>query len=465
MLYRFTASYFSKSTFLYIILIFLASKSTAQTQVFTPVPQDSLQLESLKPIFEKVYQQEIANLPTGNRNDLTKLYKDRWDNVKEKFDKKEIYISQAAQQYLDKLLEEIIKANPILLQTSIHCYFSRSGIPNASYIGVGIILFNMGLFDKLENESQAVFVLCHELSHLLLKHGENSIQKYVTTLNSDLVQKQLHKIKDREFGKREELDNLLKGLTFDTRKHGRDHESEADSMAIELMRHTKYNLSASLTALGQLDSIDNDPFKTSISLPNLFNSAAYPFRKKWLAREEGLLGGHATLKKDQALNDSLKTHPDCQARIKLLEPLVNLYHSTRDQNSGTNPQFNVLQNLFKYEVIEYAFQRGNYAKSLQYSLGVMINNISDPYLITQVGKIFNEFYLADKAHTLGRVTELPSPYMDPNYNLLLQFIQNLYREDFASIGYYFLEPFQKQLAFYKPYNTALSLASKYIKQL
>jgi Zn-dependent protease with chaperone function len=185
----------------------------------------------------------------------------------------------------------------------------------------------MGLFEKLDNESQAAFVLCHELSHFYLNHSENSIRKYVNTLNSKEVQQDLKRIKNSEFKKREELEKLVKNITFNSRRHSRDHEAEADSMAIEFMRNTKFDLHESLTTLALLDSIDTDTLKTDLCLKKMFNSKEYPFKNKWIAKEEGLLGGHAELNEDESLADSLKTHPDCKARIKILEHLVTKYQS------------------------------------------------------------------------------------------------------------------------------------------
>ena len=83
-----------------------------------------------------------------------------------------------AAQYLQLIVDEIVKANQSLQGKTFKCYFSRSGVPNATYIGEGIILFHMGLFQRLENESQAAFVIGHELAHFLLQHSENGIDKY-----------------------------------------------------------------------------------------------------------------------------------------------------------------------------------------------------------------------------------------------------------------------------------------------
>ncbi len=133
----------------------------AQGKEFSPVAEDPALLTSLYSNYQQHYQEELRNLPSRNKKDFQDLYAERWKNIKEKFDKQEIYMAVFAQGYLDALAAEIVKANPSLKEYPFHCYFSRSYIPNASYIGEGIILFDMGLFDRLDNESQAVFILCH----------------------------------------------------------------------------------------------------------------------------------------------------------------------------------------------------------------------------------------------------------------------------------------------------------------
>jgi hypothetical protein len=393
------------------------------------------------------------------------VYKLRWDNVKEVFDKKEIYTSAPAQQYMNALVAEIVKANPLLAQQNFNCYFSRSGVPNAGYIGEGIILFNMGLFKRLDNESQAVFVLCHEIAHFYLQHSEKSIRRYVAAINSKDMQRELRKIKNNEYGKRQQVDDLLKGLTFNLRRHGRDHESEADSMAIEFMRHTRYDISEALTTLALLDSIDIDTLNIATCLQRTFDTKKYPFQKKWLAKEEGLLGGHAQLKKDEPLADSLKTHPDCKLRIQILEPMVRKYHSSDAlKNIVDKLKLAELGSIFSYEIIEFAYTSENYTQSLYYTLELLQGKPADPYLIAQVGKIFNGFYASQKTHTLGKLIDLPSPYYPANYNLLLQFVQNLYSEDFSSISYHFLEQYCPQLTHYIPFTNAYNTSKKIAEQ-
>lgn len=452
-------------TWLLTLLTFFGSMACclparAQENEFIPNTENVTLLAGLLDQYELQHKNELDQLPSTNRKDYVEIYNERWKGIREKFDKQEIYTAVDAQDYLDKMAGVIVKGNPELLNHPFHCYFSRSYVPNAAYIGEGIILFNMGLFERLTDESQVAFVLCHELSHYVLRHQENSIDKYVTTLNSPEVQAQLRKIKRSEYRQLDQLRGLVKGLAFDSRRHSRDHESQADSMAVELMRHTPFALTGATSTLGLLDSVDKDAFDVEGYMQLVFNATDYPFRKKWIAREEGLLGGHAHLKKDKedAVADSLKTHPDCPLRIKLIGPLVQ--RSSGRAFVVDSVAFRLLQEHCRYEVIEYAFVSDEYTQSLWLALELLQQRPADGYAVAQVGRVLNGLYKAQKEHTLGKVVELPAPDYPENYNSLLQFVQNLYLGDLASISYYFLKAHYPALQSYAPFRKALEESAK-----
>jgi Zn-dependent protease with chaperone function len=439
------------------------TSTLAQMQEFSPAIEDSAHLARLFEKYQQRYKEEIENLPSKYKKDMAEVYQQRWKNIEEKFDKKEIYTNEAAQEYLNRLVAVIRQGNPSLSSADFTCYFSRSYIPNAEFIGEGIILFNMGLFERLDNESQAAFILCHEMAHFLLHHSENSIRQYVATINSEEVQAALRKIKGSEYRKHEQLQSLVKGLTFDSRRHSRDHESEADSMAVELMRNTRFALSGALSALSVLDNIDRDTLNISLYLPKLFNAPEYPFRKKWITHDEGLLGGHAKINKEE-MADSLKTHPDCEKRILLLTKLIKGWSQPIASKFVVDSiTFSSLVNTFQYETIEYAYVSENYTKSLFLTLKLLEAHANDMYLVTQTGILLNGMYYAQKAHRLSKITDLPAPGYPPNYNLMLQFIQNLYLEDLASIGYYYLKQYHPQMDRYIPFRNTYQESQKLVK--
>ena len=440
-------------------LSFLAAR--AQAPAFSPVPPDAERLANLHSQYESQYKEEANRLPSLYKKDYQECYSERWKNIELKFTKQEIYTAADAQGYLDRMVAEIVRGNPELSGHPFHCYFSRSAIPNASYIGEGIILFNMGLFDRLADESEAAFILCHEIAHCYLQHPEKSIGKYVTALNSEEVQAELRKIKGSAYQKRGRVDALVKGITFDSRRHSRDHESEADSLAVILMQHTPFAPTGALTTLKLLDGIDKTSFDTEAALLARFDAKEYPFKKKWVAREEGLLGGHAHLTEDKEQADSLKTHPDCSKRLIALQPMVRAGGSRWVIDSAV---FVRLGERFRYEVIEYAFASDHYTKSLFLTLQLMKDRNRDPYLVSQTGKLLLGMYRAQKAHTLSKVADLPSPYYPENYNLLLQWVQNLYLEDLAAINYYYLIRYHPEMDPYPAFKVSFTEAEKLMNQ-
>ena len=85
------------------------------------------------------------------------------------------------------------------------------------------------------------------------------------------------------------------------------------------------------------------------------------------------------------------------------------------------------------------------------------------YGVAQVGRVLNGLYRAQKEHTLSKVADLPSPDNPANYNALLQFVQNLYLEDLASINYYFLRAYHPRLDNYTLFKKAYEESAKSVR--
>jgi predicted Zn-dependent protease len=450
--------------FIIVVLFpeFVRSQDAAKN-IFTPTPVNTSYLSNLSGKFEKINQDVIKNLPKENKEAYKEVYEMRWANIKSKFDDKEIFTSPVAQQYIDSMLTAIMLNNPMLQARDIHCYFSRSSVPNASYIGQGIILFNMGLFRHMKTEGQMAFVLCHELAHYYLMHSENGIKKYVTDINSKNLQEQLQQIKKEKYRKQEHLEALNNGLKFDSRRHSRDHESEADSLGLVFLHNTHFNTADALSALALLDMIDTDSLHIQPCLEKMFQSANYPFQSRWLTRSDHLLGGHAQFMHDATMEDSLKTHPDCQIRIKVLEPAVAAY-SQETANTRINPaRFEALKKDFCYETIEYAWSNDNYTSSLYQTISLLQLYPDDPYLISQTGKILNSCYSAQKQHRIGDKIALPAPGNPDSYNLLAQFLRNLYLEEYAVISNNYLNQYAAKLNTYPAFQKELAKSAALIQ--
>ena len=432
-------SYFLSISFCLLIVFSLTNQSFAQT-AYEPIHNDSVLLLAIKNEINQKYIQDSLAITGDNKKELRKIFKERHDYINEMFNQHELFGTAACNEYLNHLVNIILKNNPALQKLGCHFLYSRVFWPNASSLGEGTILFNIGMFTKLSNESQAIFILCHELAHLYMDHSNKAIQQYVNTVYSDEFQKKLRTINRTEYEKNKQLDVLAKGVTFKSRRHSREHESEADSMGLVFMKNTPYDTRESISALALLDDIDKDNFETEKELKALFNFPEFPFKDKWIKKEEAFFGVTADTKEHAQEEDSLKTHPDCKVRIQRLTPTIqSIDHTNSKKFIVDEAAFNKWKTQFDYDMIAYCYETKSLSRCLYYSIKMFSTKKDIAYPATMIGKCLNDMYKYQKKHTLGKYIDLPSPYLDKGYNSFLEFLEKLGLNDFPNLTYYFLK--------------------------
>ncbi len=406
----------------------------------------------------KKYKSDVDLLTGQNKKYIAEIYKERYEFINDQFTEKAIITNPGTQEYLTKLVTEISKSNPSFNINTLRIHFARAWWPNASSMGEGSIFFNIALFNRLDNESQAAFVLCHELAHYFLNHSNSNINRYVNTMYSDEMQKELRQIQKEEYGKSARLEKLSKRLLFKSRRHSREYEAAADSMAIELLKNTRYDLLEAVSCLALLDSVDNDKYDEDLLLETTFNFPGYPFRKSWVAEEETI--GFAKEEVNKKEEDSLKTHPDCSHRIQLISPMLKKYQQTQPVKFITSEAtFKTFKNEFDLEIINWCYESNRVSRALYYSLEMLRVQSDNPYLHCMIGKCLNQIYLFQKNHELGTITDLPSVNQEEKYDQLLRFIQNIRLKDIANISYYYLLTQAENAIAYPEYQQILN-ASK-----
>lgn len=428
-----------------IVLLIGCTASAQNSWLYTPLKDDPDKLRVLQTAIRKQYEKDSAAITGDNKKYLLAIYRERLDVINEMFAGREVIQSQEVSDYLDRLATGIIDKNPVLKSINPRFVFNRAYWPNAASFGEGTIICNIGLFSKLKNEAQVVFALCHELAHLYLNHGNNAINQYINTVYSDEFQAKLKEIKKSEYEKNRQADKLIKGFAFNIRRHGRAHESEADSLALVFMKNTVFDSRESLGCLAVLDSIDADTNDLEKDIQQLFSSSEFGFKEKWIKKEAAFFGVTAETKISDKEADSLKTHPDCKTRIIALTPAVQqLDNSSKLTFNLDKTAFENMQHLFRYEAMQHCYQSGRISRCLYLSINLFQQNPSDPYLAAMIGRCLDTIYYAQKNHTLNRIVDLPSPYTSKNYNNLLEFIQKLSLGDIAAISYYFLKKYETQ---------------------
>jgi len=219
---------------------------------------------------------------------------------------------------LERILQHIVEKNPAIPKDRLRIFLSRYFWPNASCLGEGTMVFNIGLFRRLENDDQIAFILCHELAHFTEDHVNESVRKNIAAREELLGSDEFKNIAKQEYGSYEAKQNLLKNFTFDNKRHSRTHEKEADHLGMNYYVNTKYAASEAIRCLEILDEIDEEKYAGKVDLKNLFDNSEYPFQNRWLRTKSS---GLSVMKKatSEWNSDSLKTHPDCVQRIDLIK--------------------------------------------------------------------------------------------------------------------------------------------------
>jgi hypothetical protein len=111
----------------------------------------------------------LSTLAGKNKKYLEGLFKERYESIKKMFDHKEIVTEPVANECLQSLLHEIIKSNQAIGPLETRVAFSRAWWPNASSMGEGTILFNIGLFYKLHAHFTSHYRICGNAIPVILR--------------------------------------------------------------------------------------------------------------------------------------------------------------------------------------------------------------------------------------------------------------------------------------------------------
>ncbi len=418
------------------ILLCFHSECLGQWETdYTPLPTKSARLDSISKAMKAQQEKRITGIDQKKQKLLYEAYSERFETTNEKIAKGHILTSPKIDQYLESILGDIFRANSGLPQNELRVLLARYPWPNASQLGEGTILLNIGLVTHLENESQLAFVLCHEIAHYVLDHVDNSVRKRIAILESKATKKQMEEIERTEYGARAKAMALLKEISYDARRHSRSHEIQADSLALELLMRTTYDASEALKCLGILDNIDEED-STKLRFAEVFASKDFPFNNAWLTVQQNPFG-NATVKSEWE-EDSLKTHPDCAQRISVLVPRLEGYHKN---GSAAKPseEFALLQKTCLFELARGYYHFDDIGHCLAESILRHQEYPKNSYFVGIVGMCLNRLHNAQKVHELGKYTAMPDEELPPQYNLTLNFIQNLKLSELAKIGYYFLK--------------------------
>lgn len=336
--------------------------------------------------------------------------------------------------YLQGILAEICQSNSDIPKDRIRLFLSKDPSPNASSVGEGSILLNVGLLPALENESQLAAVLCHEIAHFTLDHANVSIEKSALQLFDRQTKRELNKPTGNLYASKQRRLRFLKSLAFERRRYDREQEKQADELGLRYLLNTRYNAVQVLRALTLSDSAGAEAAGLQIPFEHVFGTPEFPFQPKWLAQEDLM---NLNYQKDDPDADSLSTHPAYEQRIEGLKHLI------AQQNQGVdnlqNLPFQVVADACELEIPRSYFFFEDYGTCLYESLKLLEKHPRHATLHGLMGRCFFEIYQLTQAHKLSSAVEMPAAGQPPQYRQVLQFIHNLRLAELANLNYHFLK--------------------------
>ena len=132
---------------------------------------------------------------------------------------------------------------------------------NAMACPGGHIFVCRGLLDLASTEDEMAGILAHELAHVCLQHGINSVSSArwtgaFTTLGTEAVQ---HLGSDEMREATENYGDLVEDITTNliTSGYSRDSEKQADSLAVHIMARAGYDPNAMVTMLQKMSQFSD----------------------------------------------------------------------------------------------------------------------------------------------------------------------------------------------------------------
>lgn len=374
------------------------------------------------------YNKSLDGFKSNQRKVIKELYSNNQKDFLEKIHDNNYISDKGINTYLQELLNEILNANAIDPK-DYKILLSKDSEINAHNTGDGTVVVNYGMFLTVENEDELVFVLSHEVGHQYLNHVKKEIEAIAALKNSEEIVKKTEEIRSQKYSKATAADNLLKNIYYKSYRDRREKEIEADSIGFNLYKKTTRDLNHTISLLKKLD--DSNQEQDSLIVADYkfcFENGDFKLKSKYFETSQSLFQKYDY--KSAALIDSLKTHPDCSARIQLINkrlvnPMGNAKNSDYFIKTKKNSTYQNLLNLFSNK---------EYGTCLYESLKLYKKNKSDSELKRIIYLTLNEIVSSKKNYTISKyINSVDYKYNTDSENRFIDFINNIKISDLEII--------------------------------
>ena len=341
-------------------------------------------------------------------------------------------LSPELNAYVQRVFQQIRQANPQL--PPVQLVLSRNPEPNAHAVGSGLVMFNVGLLARLENESQLAFILCHELAHVQARHMDISLHERLTTLHSRELKREVRRIVAQQYNISSRIKALGLGLSLNSTYHQRKHEKQADSLGYALLLRSKFDATQAHRALQLLDKIDAPLSAGNLDLARYFScaGATYTFEAAPV-KAKSIFTVAAPVKTALEVSDTLKSHPDCAKRMRYLRELAPGVVTDGPPLAPT-PEFARIVALSRLETVQSWFDYDCYDHALFEALQLLRQQPRNSYLHAVVTLSLYELREHLVSHRFTEVVSNLSAQHPAGFNQLLTALYAWKMEDYKGLS-------------------------------
>lgn len=207
-----------------------------------------------------------------------------------------ILFNEPMSDYLNLVADKVLE-NDQDLRKKLKFYVVKSPVPNAFATQAGIILVNIGLLARLENEAQLAYILCHEISHYTKNHV---IKSYLQ--NQDLLNKKSDLYK--EYKKSTDYEKLLVRSNY-----SKTHEIEADRLGFTRFAKTAYATTGIINVFNILKDAE-EPYKQFDYSHDILNSSYIDRIDNFIETKKVWIGGEKLVAKFSGFKTGIQYFKD-----------------------------------------------------------------------------------------------------------------------------------------------------------
>lgn len=347
------------------------------------IPQDFLLSPSEK------YQKALSQLEAESREERrakVAFYQESFYYMNQLLLSGKVLFNDSVSNYVNAVGDILLQNDPEL-RSQLHFYVVKSPSVNAFATNNGLILINMGLLAKLENEAQLAFVLSHEISHFIKKHP---IDIFLRAKSME------HEAKGAF--RRDSLEDIMLAKS----NYSKEKELEADIIGLELYLRSNYDLFAAEAAFEVL-KYAHLPFADHEFSPAFFETTHLHFPKTYFLDSVSVPANTTPSPGDANLK-----HPSPDIRKAVVsEKIANEDNTGKQVWMLGEKRFLNIQKICRYESVFLLLYYKNYESAIYHAAFLLKEQPNSAFLKKIVAQ---SLYALSKYNNEGRLPEVHKDY-------------------------------------------------------